>query len=290
MQFLRNFLRLRKPPASTPSSIPPSVASVTRPRLMVGWATDVGEVRRHNEDTVMIVTAAQDGDQEMPAFGVFVLADGMGGHQAGEIASSLAARAVAQHIVRQFYLPLLVSQEHDTYQPALNEILVDAVQAANRIVADRVPGAGTTLTCALIFGPRAYIAQVGDSRAYIVTEEGLDRITHDHSLVDRLVELGQLTRDEAAVHPQKNVLYRAVGQSGALEVDTYIRTIPNDGRLLLCSDGLWSMVSETEMVEIIAAAPSLQAACEDLVAAANRAGGPDNVTVILVKPPPDQDL
>jgi len=249
----------------------------------------VGEVRRHNEDTALTITTAHGGDDVVPAFGVFVLADGMGGHQAGEVASSLAARVVAHHIVRQFYLPILMEQEHNTNHPPLNEVLVDAVQAANDVVADQVPGGGTTLTCALVLGPRAYIAHVGDSRAYVVTEEALVQITQDHSLVDRLVELGQLTRDEAAVHPQKNVLYRAVGQSGMLEVDTYVRTVPHGGRLLLCSDGLWSVLSNTEMGRIITTASSLQAACEGLIAAANRAGGPDNVTAILVEPPLGQD-
>jgi serine/threonine protein phosphatase PrpC len=170
----------------------------------------VGKVRRHNEDTALIIAAVHDGDDALPAFGLFVLADGMGGHQAGEIASSLAARTVAHHIVRQLYLPTLISREHGTDQPALHEALVDAVQAANAAVAKQVPGGGTTLTGALLIGPRAYIAHVGDSRAYVVTEEGLDQITHDHSLVDRLVELGQLTPAEAATHPQKNVLYRAI--------------------------------------------------------------------------------
>jgi protein phosphatase len=250
----------------------------------------MGEVRRHNEDTVLIITTAHGGDDVVPAFGIFVLADGMGGHQAGEVASSLVARVVAHHIVRQFYLPTLMEQEHNTNHPPLNEVLVDAVQTANNVVADRVPGGGTTLTCALVLRSRACIAHVGDSRAYVVTEEALDQITQDHSLVDRLVELGQLTRDEAAVHPQKNVLYRAVGQSGRLEVDTYVRTIPHGGRLLLCSDGLWSMVSDTEMGHIVTSASSLQAACDSLIAAANRAGGPDNVTAILVEPPVDQDI
>ncbi len=285
MQFLRNLLGLEKTSASASSTLSPPMAPSTQPRLKVGWATDVGEVRRHNEDTALIITAAHDGDDTLPMFGVFVLADGMGGHQAGEVASSLAARVVAHHIMRQFYLPTLVSQEHGTDQPALNDVLVDAVRAANSAVADRVPGGGTTLTCALVLGPRAYIAHVGDSRAYVVTEEGLDQITHDHSLVDRLVELGQLTRDEATIHPQKNVLYRAIGQSGLLEVDTYVRTVPHGGCLLLCSDGLWSMVSETEITHIITTASSLQAACEDLVAAANRAGGYDNITAILMEPP-----
>lgn len=289
MQFLRNLLGLEINSDSAPAPPSPPIAPSTQPRLEVGWATDVGEVRRHNEDTALIITSAHDGETALPTFGLFVLADGMGGHQAGEVASSLAARVVAHHIVRQFYLPILISQEHDTYQPALNEVLVAAVQAANNAVAEQVPGGGTTLTCALVLGPRAYFAHVGDSRAYVVTAEELDQITHDHSLVDRLVELGQLTRDEAAIHPQKNVLYRAVGQSGLLEVDTPVCTIPHGGRLLLCSDGLWSIVSEAEMLNIVTTAPSLQAACESLVAAANRAGGPDNVTAILAKPPLSQD-
>jgi len=263
------------------------VAATARPRLKVGWATDVGEVRRHNEDAALIITATHDGDDALPPFGLFVLADGMGGHQAGEVASSLAARIVAHRIMHQFYLPTLVSNERGTEQPALKEMLVDAVRAANRAVADQVPGGGTTLTCALVLGPRAYVAHVGDSRAYIVTEGKLDQITHDHSLVDRLVELGQLTREEAAIHPQKNVLYRAVGQKGVLEVDTYIRTIPQGGRLLLCSDGLWSMVSEAEMIHIVTTSYSLQAACEGLVTAANQAGGRDNITAILVEPSPN---
>ena len=284
MQFLRSLLGREKIPESTPVPTASPAASPTRPRLRVGWATDTGEVRRHNEDTALTITATHDGDNALPPFGLFVLADGMGGHQAGEVASSLAARIVAHHILRQLYLPILITQEHDTYQPALNELLVEAVQAANTAVAERVPGGGTTLTCALVMGPRAYIAHVGDSRAYIVTENRLEQITHDHSLVDRLVELGQLTRDEAAIHPQKNVLYRAVGQSGLLEVDTPVRTIPHGARLLLCSDGLWSIVTEAEMVRIVSTAASLQEACDRLITAANQGGGPDNITAIMVEP------
>ena len=243
-------------------------------------------MRTHNEDTALVITAAHDGDGAMPKVGLFVLADGMGGHQSGEVASSLAARAVAHYITHEFYLPALLGQEPDTNQPALRDVLIDAVRAANEIVAERVPGGGTTLTCALMLDLRAYIAHVGDSRAYIVTTEGkLDQITHDHSLVDRLVELGQLTPDEAAIHPQKNVLYRAVGQGGDLEVDTYMRTVSAGEKLLLCSDGLWGIVDEAKMAKIIASSSSLQAACENLVVAANQAGGRDNITVILAEPP-----
>ncbi len=285
MQFLRNLLGREE---STISESSPSlpVTPPTLTKLKVGWATDVGKSRRHNEDAAVVVTAVHDGDEALPAFGLFALADGMGGHQAGEVASSLAARTMAHHVIRYLYLPTLVQLDYSTDQPTLDEVLVNAVQAANSTVADQVPGGGTTLTCALLLGPRAYIAHVGDSRAYIVTRsDGLEQVTHDHSLVDRLVELGQLTRDEAAAHPQKNVLYRAIGQRGVLEVETHIRTIPEQEQLLLCSDGLWGMVSDAEMAEIIMAAPSPQVACERLIASANQAGGHDNITAILVEPP-----
>ena len=289
MQFLRNLLKGEKRSAPTPGSAPASGAPMASTSFKAGWATDVGKARRHNEDAVLVVMTAHDGGETLTPFGLFILADGMGGHQSGEVASSLAARTVAHHIMYHLYLPTLVRQEHSTDQPALNDVLVNAVQAANDTVANQVPGGGTTLTCALILGPRAYIAHVGDSRAYVVTVgDGLDQVTHDHSLVGRLVELGQLTRDGAANHPQKNVLYRAIGQRGALEVEIHVRTISNGERLLLCSDGLWGMVSDVEITDIIAAAPSLQAACEQLIAAANRAGGHDNITVILVEPPQGQ--
>ena len=286
MHFIRSLLGLKEesPPAA-PSSSLLELAS-TPSRLTLGWATDVGVVRSHNEDAVLVVTADGDGDSIAPEFGLLVLADGMGGHQAGEVASSLAVRVVTAHIMSQFYLPTLAGHEHSTHQPALNEVLVDAVHAANKSVIEQVPGGGTTLTCALMLGPRAYIAHVGDSRAYVVSEAEPDQITRDHSVVDRLVELGQLSPSEAASHPQKNVLYRALGQSGALEVDTHARTIPREGCLLLCSDGLWGMVDEAEMANVATASSSLQVACESLVAAANQAGGRDNITVVLARPSP----
>jgi protein phosphatase len=284
IKFLRALLNRQQTPRSVPG--PVSSANATR-RLEAAWATSVGEVRRHNEDTALVITAAHDGDGKLSSFGLCILADGMGGHQSGEVASSLAARAVAHHLMGQFYLPSLIGQEHDTYQPALNEVLVDAVREANSAVEKQVPGGGTTLTCALVLGSRAHIAHVGDSRAYIISEGKMEQITHDHSLVDRLIELGQLSPDEAAEHPQRNVLYRAVGQSGLLEVDTHIRSIPDGGSILLCSDGLWGMITEAQMLDIVTDASSHQAACDSLVAAANKAGGRDNITVILMRPPLD---
>ncbi len=272
----------------SPPESDPSVARRPSPALSkfeVGWATDVGRMRDHNEDSALLITAAQDGDDPRRSFGLFVVADGMGGHRAGEVASSLAARVTAHYVAERCYLPSLIGTERDADEPAPTEVLIGAVRAANDAVSHHVPGAGTTLTCALVVGLQAYIAHVGDSRAYMLNEAGLEQITNDHSLVDRLVETGQLTRDEAAVHPQKNVLYRAVGQSRALEVDTHVRSIPRGERLLLCSDGLWGMVSEADIANLIRGAPSLQEGCQNLVAAANEAGGRDNVTVILWRSP-----
>jgi protein phosphatase len=251
----------------------------------VGWATDVGKTRDHNEDATLVITAADDGDDMAPPFGLFVLADGMGGHRDGEIASSLAVRVAAHHIARDVYLPSLIDREHELSQSTLTEILVEAIQAANDTVSEQVPGGGTTLTCALVLGTQACIGHVGDSRAYVLTEQRLEQVTQDHSLAARLVESGQLTPDEAVDHPQKHVLYRSVGQSSAVEVDTHVREIPPGDHLLLCSDGLWDMVDEAVMIDLITGASSPQGACEALVAAANEAGGRDNTTAILWRCP-----
>ncbi len=295
--FLRKLLGWGEPTPAQPKAEetepeqrppqPEPVVPSDHSRIKVGWGTDVGVVRSHNEDTALVITAVQDGDEETMPFGLFILADGMGGHRSGEVASSLAARSVAQHIIQQFYLPTIrqKGQEHNADQPTLNEVLIEAAQTANRAVATEVPGGGTTLTYALVVGPQAYIAHVGDSRAYIITDNGLKQITHDHSLVDRLVRLGQLTADEAAVHPQKNVLYRAIGQEGELEVDTHMHALPEGGRLLLCSDGLWGALDAEDVLDIITKAVSPQTACEELIDAANQAGGRDNIAVILLESP-----
>ena len=251
--------------------------------LRVGTASDVGQVRAHNEDVLLTFNSEHRGDAALDVFGLFILADGMGGHQAGEVASSLAARTVAREVIERVYLPYLVHGGPDDSQTPLAEALMKAVDEASKMVYHSVPGGGTTLTCALVFNDRAILAHVGDSRAYVYHEGALRQITKDHSYVDKLVELGQLTAEEAAAHPQKNVLYRAVGQEGTLEVDTHLETIPPGGRLLLCCDGLWSMISDESIGQILGSAKSPQSACDALVAAANAAGGRDNITAVIVE-------
>ena len=264
----------------------PEAAAQPAPRrarhLRVGSATHTGLVRTHNEDVLLTFVAEQLGDEASDAFGLFILADGMGGHQAGEVASALAARTVTREVIEHVYVPYLIHGRPDAQRP-LTEALTQAVDEASQMVYNNVPGGGTTLTGVLILNERAFLAHVGDSRAYLYHNGRLQQLTKDHSYVDKLVELGQLTMEEAAVHPQKNVLYRAVGQEGELEVDTHIETIPAGGRLLLCCDGLWSMIGDEEIQRIVGGAATPQAACDQMVAAANAAGGRDNITAVVVE-------
>lgn len=249
----------------------------------VGHASDVGLIRPHNEDASLVLESALEGNDALEIIGLYVVADGMGGHHAGEIASALAARTVASELLQDIFLPYLRQALHQPNQLPLTEALQKAVESANQAVHSEVPGSGTTLTCALVIGSRAYLAHVGDSRAYLYYNQELKQITHDHSYVDKLVELGQITLEAAAVHPQRNVLYRAVGQGDQLEIDVYLQDLPVGSRLLLCCDGLWGMLTDNVIQDILAAAPSPQAACDQLIAAANAAGGRDNITAVIIE-------
>ncbi len=250
------------------------------PGLHVGKFSDVGRERERNEDTLFAFEAVIQHEYGYEPFGLFIVADGMGGHQKGELASSMAARMAAGHILKDVYLSFLTNDNDSASSSPLNETLVVAVEKANVAVQEAAPEGGTTLTMALIMGNNAYIAHVGDTRAYFLKEDKIKQITKDHSLAQRLEELGQATASEAA-HVQ-NVLYRALGQDSTVEVDTYIQNLPPASSLLLCSDGLWGLVKNNELKEIINTAGTPQEACEQLAALANKNGGPDNITSIII--------
>jgi protein phosphatase len=262
-----------------------SIAPVAlRPlQLLVGSAQSIGKQRDHNEDSLFTLNAIlADGTSELP-FGIFMIADGMGGHQHGEIASGVAVRAFSHYMLSRLYLPF-INLISESPGESIQELMETAVHESQQAVVRRAPGGGTTLTAALVLGEQVTIAHVGDSRAYFVYPDGrMQVITHDHSLVHRLVELGQLNEDEALSHPQRNVLYRAVGQSEPYrpDIDTY--QLPHPGSLLICSDGLWSVVAENQVFRIIKNAANPSIACHELVKAANDAGGPDNISVVLVQ-------
>lgn len=252
-------------------------------QLVSASGQSVGKQRELNEDSLLTITTTLGGNAGNTPFGLYVVADGMGGHQYGEIASNTAMRTFGGHIMRTFhsYLFNIPSMPLDE---SLQDIMSDGVRQAQEAIQRDAPGSGTTLTAALVLGNQVTLAHVGDSRAYAVYPDGrFDMITRDHSLVGRLEELGQITAEEAANHPQKNVLYRALGQGEALEPDLFSVSFPQTGTLMLCSDGLWGVLSQQQMHQAIIDAPTLEDACQNLVNAANAAGGPDNISVILVR-------
>lgn len=263
---------------------PETVISSSNEHLTFGQATDVGMVRTNNQDSVFSLVNTCRSANQRPDFGLFIVADGMGGHHDGEKASALTANIVASQITRQIFLPMINGND-DTERVPITEAMILAVQAANTDIITKIPDGGTTLTAVAIIGDLAYVAHVGDSRVYLITKDSIEQITRDHSLVQRLIELDQLTREEAIVHPQKNVLYRALGQSESLEVDALTRRLPPNSRIMLCSDGLWNMVTEQEIGEIVMKHSNPQEACDKLVALANANGGMDNISAILLKIP-----
>jgi protein phosphatase len=255
------------------------------PQLIVGCGQSTGRQREHNEDALFSLTTTLVSDSSQFPFGLYIIADGMGGHQHGEIASGVAVRALADFVLNKLYIPLLSSTGAQPDE-SIQEVMQEGVMVAHRSIIKEVQGGGTTLTAALVFGNQITITHVGDSRAYIIHADGkLETITHDHSLVARLEELGQITSEEAAIHPQRNVLYRALGQGEPFEPDVSTYPVPSAGYIVLCSDGLWGIVQELEIYDLITAAPDPPQACQMLVDAANNAGGPDNISVILIKVP-----
>jgi protein phosphatase len=254
------------------------------PEIHVVKRCEVGAIRERNEDACLVFISDTGGSFPIVPFGLYVVADGMGGHQNGHIASKIASRLVAQKIIHKIYIPLL--QEDDNHvQAPIQEVMTEAVQAAHRALYDPDPeqDGGTTLTAALILGRRLYIAHVGDTRVYMKTAEKFETLTIDHSLVQRLRDVGQLTDEEATFYQYRHILLRALGQGEEIEVDTYTRLLPKSGTLLLCTDGLCGMVSDSEMENILDQDVSLEQMADNLVEAAMTAGGYDNITAILVQ-------
>ena len=259
------------------------IAYMGNGHLAFGQATDVGMVRSNNQDAAYSFFSTNRSATEYPDFGVFVVADGMGGHLDGEKASALASQTVASQVIQTIFVPMMTG-DADNQEP-ITETLITAIQKANTEVLHRVPDGGTTVTSAVIIGDLAYIAHVGDSRLYLFNKDLVEQLTRDHSLVQRLIELDQLTPAEAAEHPNKNMLYRALGQGETIEVDTLTRRLPPKSHLLLCSDGLWNQVEDQEIADIVKQTANPQEACNKLIALANARGGGDNVTVLLLQMP-----
>lgn len=247
----------------------------------VGWSLDVGQKRQNNEDSLATASLHQASASDRQSVDVYAVADGMGGHADGEIASKLAVRTA----IRQFMDE--VTQAENDMPENYRHWLRSAASIANRIVFQRNQSEGmdmgTTLVMAAVVGNDVHVVNVGDSRAYIITRDRIRQITKDHSLVQLLVDAGAVRPQDAPKHPQRNVLVQSVGKEEHVGIDSFQERIDEESYLLLCSDGLWDELTNEDILRIVNAAPTAQAACEALVEESNQRGGHDNIAVVLAR-------
>lgn len=248
--------------------------------------SDVGRRRSGNEDSILTTSTSWYRDHNDYQVGLYIVADGMGGHAAGELASATAVQAIYEHIFAA-NMTLISNPLYASDVAGVVQCIDDAIQHANtQIIAEAKRlgnDMGTTLTMALVLGDVAYIANVGDSRTYLCRDDQLRRITNDHSLVMKLVELEHIAEDEIYTHPQRNGVLRSLGVSALAEVDIYVERLRPADLLVLCSDGLWEMVRDPDIVATLRQRGGLKTIADTLVDAANTAGGDDNISVILVR-------
>jgi serine/threonine protein phosphatase PrpC len=239
--------------------------------LEIKFQTDVGRKRNTNQDYAGLF----ENQLKIP---FAVLADGMGGHQAGDVASRMAVHNLGEDWEQ--------SEVDDPEKAA--QWLIQAIQKENELIFEKGQakaeylGMGTTIVGAVLLKDSFVLANIGDSRAYLVRNQQLMQLTEDHSLVNELVKSGEITREMAANHPRKNVLTRSLGMPGTVEVDVSNHSWLPDDYLLLCSDGLTNMVPEETILEILASQQSLEQKVNQLITLANEAGGLDNITALVV--------
>lgn len=255
--------------------------TMNRKQIESGMAHSIGKVRRYNEDAIYLFESEVMRMNQESMLGLYVIADGMGGHANGDKASAWAVTAFVRDFFANIYPSLL---DFETTPTDIVERMVVAVQAANHAILDAYPGSGTTFTCALIFEGKLYHAHVGDSRLLLIDKKRtVQRLTHDHSLVQMMIDLGEISEAEALTHPRRSVLLRSLGFDKNVEVDCGECDFDPDDTLLLCCDGLWSVVDEAEILKILKENQELKPAAEALTAAADDAGGPDNISCILIR-------
>ncbi len=236
--------------------------------------SDIGKVRNKNEDSYFIPGGSDP-------YKLYIVADGMGGHNAGEVASSLAVKTVKQFF-DVHYSSLQKTDE------MIEKFMREAIANSNSCVLNESHmhinenGMGTTMTLLLIEKGKFYIGHIGDSRAYIIRGNNIEQITEDHSLVSQMVKEGKISASEAKCHPLKNVITRALGVDFDVNIDVYIRDVKKDDIVILCTDGLSNMVSDSEILKEYLN-NDIDIASNNLVGFSNKRGGYDNITIVVVK-------
>ena len=243
----------------------------------IGMLTDVGQVRTVDEDSILAADLSFGVNSESSKFLLLAVADGMGGHAKGEEASKIALNAIAKAVI-----PDLLNNTSFT------KILEKGIQNANQDILDHTAknpeasGMGTTSVCAVVKDNQIHLANVGDSRAYRVSDDEICRVTKDHSYVQALIDEDEITEEQAREHPRKNEITRAVGIMPSIEVDTMKLTLDSDESLLLCCDGVIAHLSDDDIHKIIRDSPDPQTACQEIVDMANERGGSDNISLIIL--------
>lgn len=254
-------------------------------RLEIGQRSHPGQTRALDEDSLFTLTVTRTFESIESASALFVVADGMGGHEAGELASRIAIRALGDAVLREVFARELAGAELS--DEAIRAALEHAVQVANEQVflerERRENDMGTTVTAALLRDWTLFIAHVGDCRAYRWGKDGLQQLTTDHSVIASMVASGAAQPEEVYTHPHRSVIYRSVGDQPSVEVDTAVLSVGPGDRLVLCCDGLWEMLRDEGIEDVLLREADPQRACDTMVEQANEAGGPDNISAIVVQ-------
>ena len=254
--------------------------------LSVGYASDVGQ-RDLDEDSLCVFTLSGVYESVAdPTLGLFIVADGMGGYEGGEVASKLAVQIIAGRLIQNLLLRRFIEEDKplgEAVRDHLTKAISDANEQVYRLAQERANDMGCTLTMALVMDGKAYIANVGDSRTYVYGQEGLRQVTTDHSVVASLIAAGMAEPEELYTHPDRHVIYRALGTKPTIEVDIWEEGLVPGDNLLLCCDGLWEAIRDEGIKDVLLTQFDPQAACDEMVRLANQAGGEDNISVILIK-------
>ncbi|NTW72319.1 MAG: Stp1/IreP family PP2C-type Ser/Thr phosphatase [Eubacteriaceae bacterium] len=243
--------------------------------MEIGYRSDIGKVRKVNQDSFLVM-------DDKDGITAFAVADGLGGHKGGEVASSMVIQELEKYFSKGEIIP---GADYEN----IKESIIAKIKIINQLILQRgqndgsLSGMGTTLTLCFLNDRLLQIFHVGDSRMYVYGNGVLDRITTDHSLVEQLIASGEITEEEAYDHPNKNILTRAIGTDKDIEIDYYVKNIRKNDIFLLCTDGLTNLVHEDEIRKIISE-NSCTKAVDLLVKTANENGGRDNITVISFKP------
>ena len=239
--------------------------------------SDIGKLRQLNEDYYGCYF------QENNNLSIFVLGDGMGGHNAGEVASKITVESILSSISEFANI-----KNKRITEKIIKELSQEAITKANDSVLNLarhnpdMEGMGTTVVMAILWGNKACIAHVGDSRAYMVSNKEITQLTQDHSYIEELIKKGSITREQAQTHPDRNMINRAIGVEEVVVVDTKIVKVEESDAIILCSDGLTNLINEEEILNIFLKGKSSEDICEELVKEANRRGGHDNITAITI--------